>query len=109
MDPSKRKKVRQEKHMPPHILFNYTQRCINLLDQTRQLRQEGRQFIYLDEINFTKRSVSLREWSAKNSNLTIDQQEIYVGYRSVIASMSEEDGIILLVIQDKAVDSSDFV
>ena len=94
--------------MPGHILVNYTQRCRNLLDKIRQLRQEGRQFIYLDEINFTKRSVNLREWSAKNSNLTVDQQELYVGYRSVIASMSEEGGIILLQIFPKAIKSEDF-
>ena len=73
------------------------------------MKAEGRKFIYLDEINFTKRSISLREWSGKNINLTIDNEDIYVGYRSVIASMTEEDGILHISIQDSAVNSEDFI
>ena len=64
--------------------------------------------IYLDEINFTKRSLKLREWSGKNSNLTVDQKEVYVGYRSVIASMTEEKGISLIMIYEQAIDNEDF-
>ena len=70
------------------------------MDKISQLRIEGRQFIYLDEINFTKRSVVLREWSGKNSNLTVDQKELYVGYKSVVASMRENQGIVLIRIQN---------
>ena len=73
------------------------------------MKAEGRKFIYLDENNFTKRSISLREWSGKNINLTIDNEDIYVGYRSVIASMTEEDGILHISIQDSAVNSEDFI
>ena len=73
------------------------------------MKSEDRKLVYLDEINFSKRSVVLREWSAKNSNLAIDQEQIYVGYRSVIASMSEDTGMIHIRIQDRAVDSSDFI
>ena len=65
--------------------------------------------IYLDEINFTKRSLKLREWSGKNSNLAVDQKEVYVGYRSVIASMTEEKGISLIMIYEQAINNADFV
>ena len=54
---------------------------------------------------FTKRSVTLKEYSRKNSNLTIDQEEIYVGYRAVIASMTEQQGILHIRIQESAVNS----
>ena len=57
------------------------------------MKRENRKIVYLDEVNFTKRSVSLKEWSQKNSNLTIDSKDIYVGYRSVIASITEADGL----------------
>ena len=80
--------------MPLHVRSDYTERCKHLLGEIQRAKLEGRKIVYLDEINFTKRSVALREWSANNSNLTVDQQEIYTGYRSVIACMSEEDGII---------------
>ena len=95
--------------MPGHVRADYQQRCRNLLNEIGRAKHESRKFIYLDEINFTKRSVTLREWSGKNSNLTIDQEEIYVGYRSVIAAMSEEDGMMHLQIKGQAVDSYDFI
>ena len=72
-------------------------------------QKEGRRFVFLDELNFTKRSLQLREWAAKNSNLTVDQEEVYVGYRSCIVSMSADHGIGYYVIQPKAVKSDDFV
>ena len=33
---------------------------------------EDRLMIYLDEVNFTKLSIQNRDWSAKNSNLSVD-------------------------------------
>lgn len=64
--------------------------------------------LYLDEINFTKRSFLGRDWSAKKTNLAVDQKQIYTGYTSVIASMSAESGIELLVILSEAIDAEDF-
>ena len=57
------------------------------------MREEKRKIVFLDEINFTKRSLSLREWSHKNSNLTVDQRDVYTGYKSVIASMTAANGL----------------
>ena len=42
---------------------------------------------------FTKRSLQTREYSAKNTNLSIDQTDIYTGYRKVIATITEQGGI----------------
>ena len=95
--------------MPQHVQANYQDRCRTLLHQTEEAKTEGRRIIYLDEINFTKRSVLLREWSSKNTNLTIDNEDIYVGYRSVIASMTEEAGITHIQKQGSAVTSADFI
>ena len=57
------------------------------------MKEENAKIVYLDEINFTKRSINLCEWSQKNSNLAIDQKDIMVGYKSVIASLTESEGI----------------
>ena len=65
-----------------------------MLEELTQARNEDRLIVYLDEINFTKRSLLLREWSGRNTNLTVDQKEVYDGYRSVIACMTEEHGIV---------------
>ena len=78
------------------------------MEHIKQAKLEGRLIIYIDEINFTKRALKLREWSMKNSNLTVNQEEVYVGYRSVIAAMTEEKGIGLIKIHDQACTGEDF-
>lgn len=71
-------------------------------------KTERRTFIYLDEVCFTKSSVKQRSWSKKNSNLTIDNEDIYVGYRAALASITEDRGILLVRIQPNAVNGEDF-
>ena len=68
----KRKKVRQDKYLPPHIEINFRSRCQKLLEILNEAREEQRTIVYLDEVNFTKLSFQNREWSGKNSNLTVD-------------------------------------
>ena len=51
----------------------------------------------------------MSEFSGRNSNLAIDQKEIYTGYRSVIASLSYERGIGLCLIHAHAIDHEDFL
>ena len=89
----KRKKLRQEKVMPPEQKLEYAESCREVLAQLEQAKTEQRLILYLDEVNFTKLSLMKREWSAKNSNLTVDQVDVYQGYRSVIAAISEENGV----------------
>ena len=53
--------------------------------------------------------MKLREWSGKNTNLTVDQEDIYVGYRAAIAAMSAERGMEYVSYQDQAVNADDFI
>ena len=53
--------------------------------------------------------MQLREWSGKNTNLTVDQEDIYVGYRAAIAAMSTERGMEYVSYQDQAVNAEDFI
>ena len=89
----KRKKVRQEKTNPWKHRRGYAQECQQKLSQLTEAKNRGRLVVFLDETNFTKRSLQLREYSCKNSNLTVDQEDVYTGYRSVIVSMTEEHGM----------------
>ena len=68
----KRKQVRKEKSLPPHIEADFQPRCNNLLTQITVNKRAGFKIIYLDEILFSKSSIRLRDWSAKNSNLSIN-------------------------------------
>ena len=79
------------------------------MEEITHAKSVGRLIIYLDEINFTKRSLKLREWACKNSNLSVDQKEVYTGYRSVIASMTEETGIGLIMIAEQAIHHPEFI
>ena len=45
------------------------------------------------------------EWSSKNFNLSVDQEEVYQGYRSVIACMTEDKGIDHCQIYDNAINT----
>jgi hypothetical protein len=105
----KRKKVRQEKYMPLSTRQRFTSDCQDLLSKLDLMKRENKKIVYLDEINFTKRSLSLREWSNRGSNLSVDQKDVYTGYKSVIASMTAENGIGCTTVHSQAINSLDFV
>ena len=64
--------------------------------------------VFLDEILFTKRAIKQREWSARNTNLSADQVELYVGYRAALVSMTAEKGIQVVHIYDRAITEPEF-
>ena len=73
----RRKRVRHVKVMPHGLQQQYKAKCNELLAELEWVENEGRTIVFLDEINFTKLSLSRTEWSARNSNLSVDQQEMY--------------------------------
>ena len=95
--------------MPVNSQLRFQQNCRDLLTKLEEMQRADKKIIYLDEINFTKRSLCLREWSRKNSNLTVDQEEVYRGYKSVIASMTAENGMGCISVYPKAIKSVDFI
>ena len=58
-----------------------------------RVEREGRVLVVLDEIVFTKRSLQARDYSARNTNLSVDQTDVYAGYRKVIATVTEAEGV----------------
>jgi hypothetical protein len=70
--------------------------------------QKKAPIVYLDEVNFTKSSIQSFDWSGQNANITVDQRQIYIGYKSVIAAISSARGSIFTHIYDAAVDRDDF-
>ena len=102
------KKVRLEKTMTQRVRRNFVQNCQSLLAQMEQADREGCIMVFADEICFTKRSLKLREWSSKNTNLTVDQEDVYVGYRAALASMTAEKGICLVHIYEEPVKEPQF-
>ena len=104
----RRKKVRLEKTMTQRVRRNFVQLCQDLLAQVEQAEREGRILVFTDETLFTKRAIKQREWSAKNTNLSADQEELYVGYRAALASMTAEKGMLLVQIYEGPVKEPEF-
>ena len=94
--------------MPEKTRQNFVINSRSLVEDIEHAKLEGRLIVYIDEILFSKRSIKLREWAKKNSNLTVNQEDVYVGFRSVIAGMTEENGIGLIKIHDHACTGEDF-
>lgn len=104
----KRKKVRQQKHLPGNYRANYAARCKKVLEQVDRVKEEGLPIVYADEICFTKRAMQSREYSCKNSNLTIDQGDYYSDYRAVICAITAERGLVHQKLFASAVNDVDF-
>jgi len=105
----RRKKVRLEKTMAQRTRRNFAQNCQRLLEEMAQAEREDRLLVFADEILFTKRALKLREWSARNSNLTVDQEEVYVGYRAALASMTAEKGFCLATTAENPIKEPEFM
>lgn len=95
--------------IPSDQKLHYAENCREVLAELNEAKAEGRLLIYLDEITFTKRSLLAREWSSKNCNLSVDQKEVYIGYRSVIATITEEKGVGLCSIYMQSINADDFI
>ena len=105
----KRKRVRQKKVPPQSAQSRQTQEERRLYREMTAARQTGKPIIYLDEVNFTKRSFQGVDWSARNANITVDQRQIYTSYKSVLASINWERGKGLEYIFDKAIRQEQFM
>ena len=105
----KRKKVVKRKVVPPHQEAAYQRWKEVLVGALEQVKARGLKLMWLDETNFTKLALQTIEWSRRLTNLSVDQQDVYTGYRSVIATISEERGVELISIQAKAVTEYDFL
>ena len=105
----KRKKVRQEKYLPLHIKEKFGLHCQELIEKLDFVNNDNRKLIFLDEINFTKLSFQNKDWSCCKEYQHVDQKKIYTGYRSVIASISEETGIECMKVYSSAITGKIFI
>ena len=58
--------------MPEKTRQNFIINSRSLVEDIENAKREGRLIVYIDEILFSKRSIKLREWATKNSNLTVN-------------------------------------
>jgi transposase len=104
----RRKKVRHEKSSEYKARADYKHKCRALTADLEKARQESRKLLFLDEVTFTKLALPNREWSKRHSNLSVEQADVFTGYRSVIACMTESRGMEMLMCQDHAYNAAEF-
>ena len=51
--------------------------------------------VYMDEVVFSKRGFPNRAYSNKGVNITVRQSDVYSGFRTVIAAVNSDMGLIL--------------
>ena len=84
--------------MPESTRRDFVQRCVNLLHELNTVKQQGLRIIYVDETLFGKRSLVQRDWAKKNSNLTVNQEDVCQNYRNVVAAITEDGGVFHTMI-----------
>ena len=93
---------------PAKHLASYQKWQEIVLGHLRDAADRNLKLIWLDEVNFTKRSLQSVDWSARHTNMCVSQDQVYFGYRSVIAAVSAERGVELTHVQNHAVNHVDF-
>ena len=65
--------------------------------------------VYLDETVFSKSTIPKREWSNFKQQLKISHDALFVGFRTVIAAVSEEDGLVYTESEEQVTNSDRFL
>ena len=87
--------------MPARDLHNYNEQKERVLKELKEAKAQKLPTVYLDELVFTKRTMIFREYSNRSQHLHIDEHNFYQKYKSVIATVSAEQGLILLDIGEE--------
>jgi transposase len=102
------KVVKVVKYTPPadkHKVEEQKQAALANLKAARELQLE---VVYQDEIVFSKRSILLKAHGNVKTHMAVQDRDLYVGYRAVIAAVSAEQGFIYYEKDDKAVTSESY-
>jgi hypothetical protein len=67
--------------------------CIGGLEKARE---ENRPIVYCDEIVFSKSSIMKSAWSNRRNHFTTNQEDFYSGFRTVIAAVNSDMGLIVI-------------
>ena len=63
----------------------------------------------MDECVFTKETIQKFDYAPKYMNQTVDERDYYAPYIAVIAAISADKGVDLIMMFDKAVSRFEFI
>ena len=75
-----------------------------MISDMQKAEQEHRKIIFLDEIVFTKKTLLFKTFSHRYTNIAVNQDRVYTGYLTAIASVSEEKGVEHIQIKGSAIE-----
>ena len=64
--------------------------------------------IYVDEIMFTKKAWLDKGYSHRNTNLAVNEDDVYTSYTAVLAAVSEEKGVEHLFLSPEPIKEENF-
>ena len=79
-----------------------------ILTKLREARGSDKPVLYLDEVVFTKRSLMTKTWSPRGIHFTIDQSQVFAGFRTAIVAVSPERGVVHFESEEQATCSERF-
>ena len=97
----RRKEVKVKKLLPQSTVVNFNEQRDKVLAKLAEAKRNKLPLLFLDEVAFTKTTHMTRTWSPRGIHLQVDQHQVYTGYRSVIATVCCEEGVVLLDSQEK--------
>ncbi len=69
----------------------------------------GSKIVFLDEAVFTFNTFATRAWSAKNSNIEVNDQLVKVKTLAIVAASSLDNGIDHYLIYPKSIKTNHFL
>ena len=91
----KRKKVRMIKELSLKAQNEFEDNKQRIISDLQHARDNQMQVVYMDEVVFSKRGFPTRCYSNKGVNTTVKQRDVYSGFRTVIAAVNSDFGLVL--------------
>lgn len=79
-----------------------------MLDKMHTAEAENRKIIYVDETMFTKKTWLDKGYSHRNTNLAVNEDDVYTSYTAVLAAVSEEKGVEHLFLSPDPINEENF-
>jgi hypothetical protein len=99
----RRKAVKITKRLPLPVSHNKMGQKEEALSNLQIADELDMPVVYLDEIVFSKKDILLRDYCPSRTHLKVKADDLFVGYRAVVAAVSSEEGFIYYELDDKAV------
>lgn len=104
----RKKKIRKTKIVDPARKEHIHQEAIKANEELKQVAEQGYRVIFIDEMCVTKSTIPTHEYSMKNKPIEIDIKSFSKLTVAVLAGISAQKGVELVMSFDKSVNTDKF-